>query len=383
MTLHDPRPDDPVDVLIVAANARSLHANRGDLILAMKERGLRVAAAVPKRDYLPVVEQLGIDIETFDLHRTGTNPFRDGGSFAALRAIMVKHRPKKVFCYGLKPIGYGVLAARLAGVRECYAMITGLGHLFTTGGLKNRVLKQGARALYAVSLSQCRTVFFQNRDDLRELAACLPFVPRRRFHLTAGSGVNLERFAPQPGLPERPTFLFVGRLLREKGIAEFVAAARLVRARQRDARFVAVGPLDTSLPHSISEQDLRRWTEAGDVEFVGHAKDVRGWLSAASAIVLPSYREGTPRAVLEAMSVGRAVITTDAPGCRETTIEGVNGLLVPVRDSRALADAMATLASDRAMLERMGRASRQLVEERFDVRKVNAAILAQMGYQDG
>lgn len=383
MATPDPRSDGRADVLIVAANARSLHANRGDLIREMKSRGLRVVAAIPRRDYLPVVEELGIGIETFDLHRTGTNPLRDGGSFASLKAIMAKHRPAKVFCYGLKPIGYGVPAARLAGVRDCYAMITGLGHLFTTGGLKNRVLKLGARSLYALSLSQCRAVFFQNRDDLEELGAFLPFVARRRLHLTAGSGVNIERFAPQPALPERPTFLFIGRLLKEKGISEFVVAARIVRQERPDVRFVAVGPLDVSLPHSIAEAELRAWIEAGDVEFVGHVADVRGWLGRASAIVLPSYREGTPRAVLEAMSVGRAVITTDAPGCRETTCEGVNGFLVPVRDHAALATAIGVLASDRDMLERMGRESRRLVEERFDVRKVNAAILAHMGYQDG
>nr|WP_231373452.1 glycosyltransferase family 4 protein [Thioalkalivibrio sp. ALE19] len=367
-----------MDLLIVAGNARSLIANRGALIREVTSGGLTVGAAVPEKDYLPEVEELGIEIHKFPMARTSLNPFADLRTVRALRRIMRATQPEAVFGYTVKPVVYGALAARLAGVKRFYAMITGLGHAFTTFSPKTRVIRAISTRLYRYGVARSSRVFFQNPDDREE------FIQRRilrdpeRAVLVNGSGVDTERFAPHE-LPEGPpVFLFIGRLLTEKGVAEFVEAARHVHARWPGARFVAVGPHDPDLPHAVDAAEVERWKAEGVVEFVGGVKDVRGWLAASSVFVLPSYREGTPRSVLEAMSIGRPIITTDAPGCRETVEHGRNGFLVPPRDSSSLAREMEEFLEKPDLIGRMGAASRELAEDKYDVRKVNQKILRAM-----
>lgn len=367
------------DVLIVAANSRSLIANRGELIRELQARRLHVAAAVPRRDYLPETSELGVDVHLLEMSRTSPNPFSDLSYLLALVRLMRLTRPRVVFSYSAKPVVYGSLAARLAGVPGRYAMITGLGHAYTTDTPRTRAVRTVLNVLYRAGLSSCHRVFFQNPDDLRELTASGVLRHRERTMRTNGSGVDLTRFPTQDLPSGPPLFLFIGRLLSEKGVAEFVDAATTLRAKWPESRFVVVGPHDATLPHAVAEDDLRRWVSDGVVEFVGAVADVRPWLAECSVLVLPSYREGTPRSVLEAMSTGRAIITTDAPGCRETVVEGVNGYLVPPRSSWELAAAMERFLEQPGLAGRLGVASRQLAEEKFDVRAVNRLILETMG----
>ena len=369
----------PPDLLIIAGNARSLVANRGRLIAELKTRGRRVAAAVPLADWRPEVEQLGIDLHPIGLRRSTTNPLADLRLLAELRALMCRLQPRAVLGYTAKPVIYGSIAARLAGVPRVYAMITGLGHAFISAEQGRDGLRRVVSALYRTGLSRCDRVFFQNPDDQQEfIAAGILREPEKatRIH---GSGVDLAYYSRQPLPTGAPLFLFIGRLLTEKGIGEFVAAARSLRGRWPEARFVAVGPHDPSLPHAVTAAEIRDWQAEGSVEFVGGVVDVRPWLAACSALVLPSYREGTPRAVLEAMSTGRAVITTDAPGCRETVVDGCNGFLVPPRDAGALAAAMEQLLAGPALLDVMGAESRRRAGERYDVDQVNQVLIEAMG----
>lgn len=367
-----------MDVFIIAGNARSLIANRGDLIRDMCAAGLEVAAAVPTADYLSEVEELGITIYPVEMGRTGINPLHDLKYLLALRKLLRKVRPRVVFGYTIKPVVYGSLAARLAGVPHIYSMITGLGHVFTTENARNRRLQKIIGLLYRAGLSANRKVFFQNPDDLQEFLDRGMLNDRGKAVRTYGSGVDMQRFAREH-LPDGPTtFLFIGRLLTEKGVAEFCEAARQVHVEYPEARFVAVGPHDPSLPHSCSAENLATWKAEGIVEFIGGVADVRPWIEQCSVFVLPSYREGTPRSVLEAMSMGRAIITSDAPGCRETVEQGINGFLVPPRTTQPLAEAMKHFLKHPEHIAQMGAASWQLVEKHYDVHKVNRVILNAM-----
>lgn len=367
-----------MDFLIVAGNARSLIANRSDLIRDMLTAGLEVAAAVPTADYLPEVEELGITIYLVEMGRTGINPLHDLKYLLALRRLLRQVRPKVVFGYTIKPVVYGSLAARLAGVPRIYSMITGLGHVFTTENARNRRLQKIIGVLYRLGLSANRRVFFQNPDDLQEFVERGMLKDRDKAVRTYGSGVDMQRFARESQPEGATTFLFIGRLLTEKGIAEFCEAARQVHADYPEARFVAVGPHDPNLPHSCSNEDLERWKVEGVVEFPGGVKDVRPWIALSSVFVLPSYREGTPRSVLEAMSMGRPIITSDAPGCRETVEEGINGFLVAPRSVAPLTEAMVRFLAEPKLIAEMGEASWQLVERHYDVHKVNRVILDAM-----
>lgn len=369
-----------LDVLIVAANARSLVANRGDLIQALKVRGLRVGALVPQADYRDNVKDLGIPIQTFALTRTGTNPLADLRSLAQLTRLIRSANPRVVFSYSIKPVIYGTIAAALAGIRGRYAMITGLGHAYTTDSGRTSALRKITDRLYRLALGLATKVFFQNPDDLAELTARGVLADPEKAVLVNGSGVNLERF-PARLLPKGdPHFLFIGRLLTEKGVAEFVEAAREVHRDYPRARFTAVGGHAADLPHSVAAEDLERWKDQGIVDFVGEVSDVRPWLENCSVFVLPSYREGTPRSVLEAMATGRAVITSDAPGCRETVDPGVNGYLVPVKDAGALASAMRAYLENPELIAAHGEAGLALARDKYDVNKVNAVLLGAMGF---
>lgn len=382
---------------LIGKNPEYVLAYRGSLIRAAQRRGHEVHALTAARSVSgdDASERLqrararladaGVTLHTVPLDGGGTNPLRDLGTARALTRALRLIRPDAVFCYNPKPVVYGPPAARRAGVPHIAAMVTGLGYAFTGAGLKRRFIRSVAARLYRRSLRCCDVVFFQNRDDLG-LFARLGIVtatpagrgrPTRgpRVELTAGSGVDLERFAHMP-LPEPPAirFVMIARLLRDKGAFEFVEAARRTRAALPGATFALVGGVDDN-PTAVPRDQLEAWRREGVVELPGEVDDVRPALASSTIFVLPSYREGTSKVMLEAMATGRAVITTDTVGCREPVERGINGELVPVADASALADAMTSLGGDRARMERMGAASRRIAEARFDAARVDAAIL--------
>jgi len=366
----------PRRIVVIAGYAPSLVNFRGPLLQALQAEGHQVIALAPGED--PEVEQQlarwGIHYRSISLERTGMNPRRDLLDVVALTRILQQLQPDLVLAYTIKPVTYGLLAAQLAGKAQRYALITGLGYSFQGDSLKRRVLSALTGVLYRAALMNVRRAIFQNPDD-RDLFLQRNLVDPSRVVVVNGSGVDLAHYTPAP-LPQEPVFLLVARLLREKGIVEYVQAARELGRRHPEARFLLAGPLDPN-PGSISALELQAWVKEGNIEYLGVHPDIRPIFAQSNVYVLPSYREGTPRTVLEAMAIGRAVITTDAPGCRETVTDRVNGLIVPVADTTALIAAMEQLL-DPALRARMGQESLRLVREKYSSGLVNRQMLKAM-----
>lgn len=370
-------------IAVIASVPRSLINFRGPLIRALCDAGLEVHAIAPGFDNDErtrcQLASWGVIVHDVSMQRTGTNPIRDCKTLISLYHIFRKIRPNLVLGYTIKPVIYGALAARLAGVPKRYALITGLGYSFTGEAKGKRgLVQQLVRSLYRWALKGAELVFFQNPDDeaeFRELELMALNVPSK---VVNGSGVDTSSFSVA-SLPEPPTsFLLIARLLGDKGVREYVAAAERVREQYPHVVFRLVGDIDPN-PNSITRKELGSWLEAKHIEYLGRLDNVRPAIAACSVYVLPSYREGTPRTVLEAMAMGRAIITTDAPGCRETVLEEDNGFLVPVKSVKALVGAMERCIQEPDMVRKMGKRSRQIAEERYDVYKVNAVMLEAMG----
>ncbi|HZA66019.1 MAG TPA: glycosyltransferase family 4 protein [Geminicoccaceae bacterium] len=369
-------------VVVLGSYAPSLIRFRGCLIEDMVAAGHTVVGCAPGSDagVASALAARGAAYQPVPLRRTGLNPLLDAWSVLRLARLLRQLRPDLLFAYTAKPVIYGALAARRAGVPAMFALISGLGYAFVEGrGLARRVMRHGISALYRASLRHADGVFFQNPDDLEDFRRLAIICDRHNAIRVNGSGVDTDHYEFSAPTLEPPTFLLIARLLADKGIYEFVEAARQLRSRHRDTRFRLLGPLDTN-PAAISTSDLERWRPEGVIEYLGEVEDVRPHLRDTTAFVLPSaYREGVPRTLLEALSTGRAIITTDTPGCRETVLPGENGFLVPPRDAAALAGAMERFVVEPDLAVDFGRRSRALAEERFEVRKVNAVMLQAMG----
>ena len=369
-------------VLVLASLAFSLTQFRGRLLDSMVGSGHEVVACAPEDD--PEVEQalaaMGVRYQRIAMWRTNLNPFADLWTLVGLVRLIHREKPDVILAYTQKPIIYGGLAAQLVGHARFFAMVSGLGYVFSDSDQRRRhLLRAMVSRLYRLAVRKADAVFVFNRDDRAEMLRY--GILHREHHVVQvpGSGVDIGRFAPT-SLPEgAPVFLLVARMLRDKGVPEFVEAARQLRARYPDLRMQLLGPLDVN-PARITPEQLDAWVSEGIVEYLGETRDVTPYIAAATVYVLPSrYREGLPRTILEAMAMGRPIITTDTPGCRETVVPGDNGFLVPVREPAALADAMMRFIQEPGLAHRMGRRSRELVEERFDVARVNAILLAEMG----
>lgn len=367
-------------IVLLGSHSSSLIGFRGRLIERMVGEGHEVIGCAPGRDERVVqgLERLGARYVQVKLSRTGLNLAADLASLIDLYGLFRRLRPAALFSYTVKPVVYGSFAARLAGVRGIYSMITGLGYAFMGTTRKQRLLNGVVKPLYRAALRLNRGVFFQNEDDAN-LFMEQGLVARAKVTLTGGSGVDLDQYpvAPLPKPP--PRFLMCGRILVEKGVREYIEAAGTLKRRYPGAQFDYLGPFDVDNPAGVSEAQLTAWNRDGQVRFHGPATDVRPFFRECSVFVLPSYREGTPRTVLEAAAMGRPVITTDGPGgCRQTVRPGETGFLVPVKDSEALARAMERFIAQPELIGKMGAAGRRYMEEKFDVRKVNETILDAM-----
>jgi len=366
-------------VLLLGSYAPSLINFRGPLIAAMVERGHEVFAAAPDidPDVAAKLVALGATPVPVVLGRTSLNPLATWRSGRQLSALVKRIAPDVMIAYTIKPVVLGAAAARAAGVACFAAMITGMGYAFL-GGLhpKRLAIRLVAMLMYRRALAASQLIIFQNEDDRSDFRR-LRLLPAGKPSLVVnGSGVDLDHFEPKP-LPAETAFLMVARYLRDKGIREYGAAAARLKTEFPEVRFRLAGWLDES-PDSIGRAELDSIL-AGGVEDLGRLADVRPAIAQASVYVLPSYREGTPRTVLEAMALGRAVITTDAPGCRNTVADGENGFLVPVEDADALYRAMRRFVEEPALARTMGEKSLRLVREKYDVNQVNAAILEATG----
>ena len=375
--------------LIIASYPASIIKFRGALIKALQDRGFEIHIAAPEfNDYLEERDSLialGYTVHDITMQRTGTNPKKDIKTIIELYRLMTKVKPDYVLGYTIKPVIYGSLAAKLARVPHIFALITGLGYAFSGAeevGYKKSNLQKVMHQLYAAALMTADKVFFQNPDDqalFKKMGILKPSTPSI---VVNGSGVNVSEYSVAPLPTENgesvPRFLLIARLLGAKGVREYAQAAAIIKSRYPSVQFDLVGWVDDN-PDAIEQRELDTWIEDGLFNFLGKLNDVKPAIADSSVYVLPSYREGTPRTVLEAMAMGRAIITTDAPGCRETVIDAYNGYLVPVKAIEELAAAMEHFIVNPALVIKMGKASRQLVEEKFDVNAVNQSMLEAMG----
>jgi glycosyltransferase involved in cell wall biosynthesis len=373
---------DPVagqTVVVLGSYAPSLIFFRGPMIEDLVGRGHRVVAMAHAID--PATRErlaaIGAEARDVSLVNNSLNPLSMAKSVGALAGAFREIRPGTVIAYTVKPVTLGAIAAARVGVPAFVPLVTGLGFAFTEGGgLKRRLSRLVASQLYRRAFRLSRSIVFQNPDDRDEFRR-LGLVPEgAKVTVVNGSGIDLERFRPAP-LTAEPRFLMISRLLGDKGVREYGRAAARLKARYPSASFQLVGYFDRS-PDSIGEEELEEYRRGG-VEFVGKLDDVRPAIAETNIYVLPSYREGTPRSVLEAMAMGRPVVTTDAPGCRETVEEGVSGFLVPPRDADSLERAMERFIERPELIREMGANGRALAERKYDVRAVNRAIVEAAG----
>jgi glycosyltransferase involved in cell wall biosynthesis len=355
-----------VRILVLSRCAQTLHRFRSALLLTLKARGARVTALGARGEgYEHKLRAAGIDYRHVPVSLRGVAPIADCWLFLRLLLLFRRERPAVIHAFTIKPAIYATLAAAVAGVPARIVTITGLGHAFTTAPAPLRAVVE---FLYRAALHRATLVFFQNGDD-RRLFIERRLVDPAKVRLVAGSGVDLTRFSVEPLPSERgatPRFLMIGRLLVEKGVREFLEAARLVHATHPQVVFTLIGGSDSRNPSNLPAAEVERLQASPDVQWIGEVDDVRPHVAACDVVVLPSYREGLPRALLEGAAMGRALIGTDAPGCREVVREGVNGYLVPVADGQALADSMLRYLAEPAAIRVHGAQSRKIAEQEFD-----------------
>lgn len=348
-------------VLISANSAWNIANFRAGLIRSLQAAGHIVVAAAPADGETERLKALGCCFIPLPMDNQGTSPARDMALLARYRRLLKAERPEVFLSYTIKPNIYGTLAARSLGIPSINN-VSGLGTAFIRDGWLTTVVKR----LYGAALAGSSTVFFQNTED-RDLFLANGLVQTAQAEVLPGSGIDLTQFAATP-MPdgEDVIFLMIARLLWDKGVGEYVEAARLLKARVPAAQCRILGFLDVPNRTAVARADVERWVEEGIITYQGATDDVRPFIEAAHCVVLPSYREGTPRTLLEAAAMARPLIATDVPGCREPVREGVNGHLCTVRDGADLADKMAAFcAAPPAARAAMGRASRALAEEHY------------------
>ena len=366
-------------VALILPFAEGILRFRGPLLAALVARGHRaiVLSPDPGEAIRRGLASLGVEWREVPLERASLSPKSDLRAIAAMAFAMREVGAEMSVGFNPKGVLHGTLAAAEAQVPKRFAMVTGLGHAFAGRDLRAFVARWATLRLARKALPKLDGLVFQNPDDRATLSAARVLPPSLATAIIPGTGVDTARFAAEP-LPERPAFLMASRLLSTKGTPEYLAAAAALRTSGISASCRLAGWLDAN-PAAITRAELDRAIAAGDVEFLGRLDDVRPAIAAASVCVLPSHREGLPLFLLESMSMGRAVIATDVPGCRELVEHGVTGLLVPPRNPVALAAAMRQLAEDTELASQFGAAARARAFDRFDSRRVCEHFLSFLG----
>lgn len=373
-------------ILFVGNTGWYLYNFRLPLARFLRERGIEVVMVSPKDPYVWRLEAEGFRWVHLKMNRRSVNPFREIVVVGRLIRIYRRERPAAVHHFTAKPVIYGTIAAKLSGVRAVVNALTGLGHIFMGTGWKARVLRPLIKRIYRSILTARRVrVVFQNPDDLQTFSNDGLVVPNRTI-LIRGSGVNIHRFAPRPGqpnVPPVPIVLFAARVNGDKGVYEFVEAARRLREKGVEATFQLAGSPDPGNPTAVPAATLESWRTEGAVDLLGHVDGIEEIMSQASIVVLPTHGgEGVPRVLLEAASMGKPIVATDVPGCREAVVDGENGYLVTVKDVDSLANTIDRLLADSSLRQKMGTYGRAKMIEEFDdqdVAKRTALIYQSMG----
>lgn len=373
-------------IVFIGTVSNSFLGFRKDLIQRLLLEGHQVYAFTSEYTQIDLtkIKALGMVPVIYDLSRGGLNPIADIKATYALSKQIKAIKPDLVFSYFAKPVIFGTLAAKLAKVPKIIGMLEGLGYAFTDQpkGLnkKTQLIKSVQVFLYKIALPQLDTLIFLNPDDPKDLLE-RHSIKVKKIEVLGGIGLNLNEYPYQPidNIKRPIKFLFIGRLLKEKGIHEFVAAVRQVKQRYPDVQFTVLGEIDSANLGALPQSELDDLTSSNIINYPGQVNNVQEWIADSHVFILPSYREGVPRSTQEAMAIGRAVITTDVPGCRETVVNGVNGFLVEKWNPQALADKMIYFIENPKQIKIMGDESYQIAQEKFDADKVNTRLLEILG----
>jgi len=365
-------------LLMVVNDAGFFLSHRAPLAMAARDNGFHVVVATAAGPAVPAILDAGYEHREVRLTRSGRNPVAEAISIVSLIRLLRSVKPDIAHLVTIKPVLYGGIAARMAGVPGVVSAVSGLGTVFGPAkGPGIRIARFVAKSLYRLALKhRNQRVIFQNRSD-RDVLLKLTGIDPNKAILIPGSGVDLSEYTmTDEAETDAPVVVMAGRLLRDKGIHEFVEAAGILKSKGVRARFLLVGDPDPGNPSSVTESQLEAWRSKGDIEMPGFRPDVATIFSTSHVVVLPSYREGLPKVLIEAASCGRAVVTTDVPGCRDAIEPGQSGILVPPRDARALADAIGHLIAHPDVRRQMGRAGRKLAERQFSIDQVVEAHLS-------
>ncbi|WP_201582643.1 glycosyltransferase family 4 protein [Psychrobacter jeotgali] len=372
-------------LVIIGTVASSFFGFRADFIKALLEKNYTVYAFTSEysNEDLQKIEALGAIPVTYRLNRGGINPLADIKATYELSKKIKDIAPNMVFSYFSKPVIFGTLAAKLARVPKITGMLEGLGYTFTEQpnqvNKKTQIIKKAQVLLYKIALPQLDKIIFLNPDDPRDLLDKYN-IKVKKVEVLGGIGLNLTEYPYSNTYPSTPTFIFVARLLAEKGIHDYLAAAKIVKHNYPETKFIVLGTIDKEALGALTPAQLQEFTKQNIVEYPGHVDNVSEWIASSSVFVLPSYyREGVPRSTQEAMAMGRAVITTDVPGCRETVVDGINGFLIEKWNPRALAEKMTYFIENPKAIKEMGYESNKMAQEKFDAEKVNKRLLNILG----
>lgn len=362
---------------ISAIRTRNIKLNRFELIKTLQSFGYEVCYIGQNSDdeLHPDYRKYNVEFLSIPLGRSNTNPLKELKSIRETKKVLKENDIEALIVYGIRTFPTMVIAARLAGVKKILCIVNGSGRLFRLKGFKGFLIKFISYPMLWLAFLMADSILFQNPDDMNMIKR-KGMLWKKNYGLINGSGVNLDEYKSNY-LEDKPVFTMIGRLTGSKGVNEYIEAANIVKRIFPKAEFYLIGPMDND-DSSLKADKLKKSVDDGIITLIGEVEDVRPYINKSRVFVLPSYHEGTPRTVLEAMAMGRPIITTDAPGCRETVVDGVNGFLIPVRNSEALAEKMVWMIENHSEVEKMGRESRRICEEKFDVNKVNEVILKTM-----
>lgn len=373
-------------IVIIGTVASSFLGFRADLIKALLAKSYTIYAFTSeyREEELSKIEASGAIPITYESNRGGMNPLADAKATYALSKKIKEIAPDLVFSYFVKPVIYGTLAAKIAKVSRVIGMLEGLGYAFTEQpeGLskKAQLTKSIQVFLYKIALPQLDNIIFLNPDDPKDLLKAYR-IKVKELDVLGGIGLDLDKYSYQPieNIDSSINFLFIGRMLKEKGIHDFIAAAKIVKQSYPDVQFTVLGAIDSSNPGALQQSELDRLISLNIINYPGQVNNVQKWIADSHVFVLPSYREGVPRSTQEAMAIGRAVITTDVPGCRETVVDGVNGFLVEKWNPQALAEKMIYFIEHPKQIKKMGYESYKIAQDKFDADKVNKRLIDMLG----
>lgn len=359
-------------IVVISPKNRTVYNFRGELIRGLVAQGHEVIVTGPNAENVDKIEELGARFLEIPMNKNGLNPLADLKYSYALYKLFKAEKPDITFGYTVKPVIYGAIAAKLAKIKHKVSMVTGLGYVFTAETKKAKLLRTVVSMLYRFGFQCADVVVFQNGDDRRQLTE-MRLLKDGKCESVNGSGVDMSKFAVAD-FPKTTTFFMLSRLLKSKGVAEYLAACEMVKQQYPQVRFTLLGKYEYEMQDAVDKEYVERLIMQGVIERYEETHDVRPYYAESSVYVLPSYREGTPRTVLEAMAMGRPIITTDTPGCRETVVNGENGYLVPVKDAQALAETMVRFIEHPERIAVMGAKSVEYCREKFDVIKVNECM---------